>query len=265
MHFLTACFCILLISIHGNTDFESASLSAHIPPPHLPTNQTWIYNTHASSSSSLSSSSSSSFRNNNMHSPARNLLSYDLNTPISQLSTTKDLNMIALPENGFFSPTALAVFLRCTSPTAVVYWTTNNLPPTFASSSLTYDTPYLNLAQPYGCGRHLRVRAIATETTVDSVLHISEEIDRTYLVESAARPLSKMYFIPGIDTDSYFVRVNIETAAAERAQASSGQEFADFNTSLGVGTYYNQVIGLHLKSVCNDDALTGFEGGFSGQ
>ena len=39
-----------------------------------------------------------------------------------------------------------------------------------------------------------------------------------------------------------FVSVRLEMAAAARAQAAGGQEFADFSTELGVGTYIGQVM-----------------------
>ena len=53
----------------------------------------------------------------------------------------------------------------------------------------------------------------------------------------------------------------IEVPAAARAQVAGGQEFADFNTSLGIGTYSTQLKLLHLPSI--DRELGGFEGAFS--
>lgn len=50
--------------------------------------------------------------------------------------------------------------------------------------------------------------------------------------------------------------------AVARAQAAGTQEFADFFTELGVGTYSSQVTALHLPSL--DPDLTGFEGGVPG-
>lgn len=53
----------------------------------------------------------------------------------------------------------------------------------------------------------------------------------------------------------------IEVPSAARAQVAGGQEFADFNTSLGIGTYATQLKLLHLPSI--DPELIGFEGAFS--
>jgi hypothetical protein len=52
----------------------------------------------------------------------------------------------------------------------------------------------------------------------------------------------------------------MEMKAAARAQAAGGQEFANFSTNLGVGTYYNQLQPLQLPTL--DDDLNGFEGGY---
>ena len=53
----------------------------------------------------------------------------------------------------------------------------------------------------------------------------------------------------------------IEVPSAARAQVAGGQEFADFNTSLGIGTYATQLRLLHLPTI--DNELIGFEGAFS--
>jgi len=57
-----------------------------------------------------------------------------------------------------------------------------------------------------------------------------------------------------------FVSVALEMAAAARAQAAGGQEFADYSTNLGVGTYSGQVQPLQLPLI--DPDLNGFEGGY---
>jgi hypothetical protein len=59
----------------------------------------------------------------------------------------------------------------------------------------------------------------------------------------------------------YFARMAIEVPSAARAQVAGGQEFADFNTSLGIGTYATQMKLLHLPTI--DRELGGFEGAFS--
>jgi hypothetical protein len=52
----------------------------------------------------------------------------------------------------------------------------------------------------------------------------------------------------------------MEMAAAARAQSSAGQEFANFSTKLGVGTYWGQLRPLELPKI--DPDLNGFEGGY---
>lgn len=69
--------------------------------------------------------------------------------------------------------------------------------------------------------------------------------------------------MPGVETGGYFTRVGIEESAAARAQLAGGQEFADFATELGIGTYSDQLRLLHLPSI--DPDLDGFEGGFTGK
>ena len=49
--------------------------------------------------------------------------------------------------------------------------------------------------------------------------------------------------------------------ATARAQSASGQEYADFFSSLGIGTYADQANALFLPGLVPD--LTGFEGGFA--
>lgn len=50
--------------------------------------------------------------------------------------------------------------------------------------------------------------------------------------------------------------------ATARAQVVGQQEFADFYTELGLGTYEKQIQALHLPSL--DPDLLGFEGGYAG-
>jgi hypothetical protein len=57
-----------------------------------------------------------------------------------------------------------------------------------------------------------------------------------------------------------FVISQMEMAAAARAQAAGGQEFADFSSYLGVGTYPGQLAHIHLPDV--DPELNVFEGGY---
>ncbi len=89
----------------------------------------------------------------------------------------------------------------------------------------------------------------------------SELLTLEYIVEGSARPYSYGFLVPGIESGGYFVRFAMEVAGVARAQAAGGQEFADFFTDLGIGTYATQIDALNLMAMGN---LTGFEGGFAG-
>ncbi len=69
------------------------------------------------------------------------------------------------------------------------------------------------------------------------------------------------FFVPGLHGGGYFARVGLEMESKARAQLAGGQEFADFNTTLGIGTYQDQLRLIHLPSI--DPDLIGFEGGFA--
>lgn len=73
--------------------------------------------------------------------------------------------------------------------------------------------------------------------------------------------ISYGFLVPGVNGGGYFVRITLEMESKARAQLAGGQEFADFNTTLGIGTYQNQLRLIHLPSI--DPDLIGFEGGFS--
>mmetsp|Transcript_8789 Transcript_8789/g.14972 ORF Transcript_8789/g.14972 Transcript_8789/m.14972 type:complete len:537 (-) Transcript_8789:143-1753(-) len=92
-------------------------------------------------------------------------------------------------------------------------------------------------------------------------LYRSPEITRNYIVEATERPGGYCFLAPGVDSGGYFARMAIEVPSAARAQVAGGQEFADFNTSLGIGTYATQMKLLHLPTI--DRELGGFEGAFS--
>ena len=57
---------------------------------------------------------------------------------------------------------------------------------------------------------------------------------------------------------SIFLFVAFSFLPVNRAQAAGGQEFANFTSELGVGTYENQARPLVLPEI--DDDLSGFEG-----
>lgn len=181
-------------------------------------------------------------------------------TPIVNQVGSASINLYIYPDDGFFSPTALGVFMRAETAEAKVYYTIDGDSPTLSSRFLTYDSPYLHIDTPYLTGRNRTVRAVAAYFWIDGNLYRSEEVVRHYIVEAAARPHSYGFLIPGVEGQGYFLRVGLEMAAAARAQVSGKQEFADFNTYLGYGPYSSQLTALHLPSI--DPDLLGFEGGF---
>jgi len=58
------------------------------------------------------------------------------------------------------------------------------------------------------------------------------------------------------------VSVGLEMKATARAQSAKGQEFADFFSDLGIGTYPTQANALRLPELIPGVRLQGYEGGF---
>lgn len=184
----------------------------------------------------------------------------------------KRLKLYIDPPSGSFSPTALAVFARGSDPSSIVHYELDIAgvcnDPTHSSSSITYDSPYIELDTLFKGSRTRIFKVVATLSNAYGIFR-SEQYEYTYYVEAAARPHSYGFLIPSIESSGYFVRFRIEVPATARAQTSGGQEFADYFTNLGVGTYasnvnaqYPQIKALNLLSIDSD--LQGFEGGFSG-
>lgn len=71
------------------------------------------------------------------------------------------------------------------------------------------------------------------------------------------------FFVPGPETQGHFLSVALEMKATARAQSAKGQEFADFFSDLGIGTYKTQANSLHLPSLIPGLPLLGYEGGFA--
>lgn len=169
------------------------------------------------------------------------------------------------PPNGHISPAALGVFVRSNDPDAVVYWevfatgSTPVLPSLESLAPLTYDTPYIELDTPFKASRNRTLIVVAVVTDPEGNTR-SKQITLDYVVEGSARPNSYGFLVPGIESGGYFVRYGVEIAATARAQVAGGQEFADFFTNLGIGTYDTQIQAINLLEL--DPDLTGFEGGF---
>lgn len=193
---------------------------------------------------------------------SRRLAEETVNPAITSLTDKVTLKLHVLPGDGYFSPTALGIFLRAESSASRVYYTLDGTAPTLQGSRVLYSAPYVHVDTPYKVSRRRRLRAVAAEVGVDGFLYRSEEVDYRYVIEASDRPDAFGFFVPGVEGSGYFVRLGIEIAAAARAQVSGNQEFADFNTTLGLGPYSTQLRLLHLPSI--DPDLLGFEGGFFG-
>lgn len=168
-------------------------------------------------------------------------------TVITDLTSIIGLDLLIDPPDGHFSPTALGVFLRASSPDALIYYTLDGTAPHLSSKTITSTAPYLHVDTPFLAGRYRRLRAVAAEIRIDGEWHRSEEYDRTYIVEATDRPnrypllsssyvhdvFSFLFLVPGLETQGYFIRVGIEMAAEARAQLAGQQEFANFNSTLG--------------------------------
>ena len=108
--------------------------------------------------------------------------------PLTNATQRVELDLLITPEDGFFSSSALGVFMRCTSPGARIFYTLDGTAPTRLSNFVTYDQPYVHINTPFRAGRHRILRAVATETWIDGFLYRSAEITRRYIVEASERP-----------------------------------------------------------------------------
>lgn len=191
----------------------------------------------------------------------------DLN--ILQSST---LSIIYDPPNNHMEPAAISVFARGSDPTSVIYYeldtdgTTCN-DPTTSSTMITYNTPYIEVKTLFKGKRNRILKLIAVLFNDNGIpVYRSQQYELNYIVEGGDRPDSYGFLIPGTESNGYFLRFRIQVPATARAQSASGQEFADFFSHLGYGTYpstpYPQIEALNLVDI--DPDLQGFEGGFAG-
>lgn len=199
------------------------------------------------------------------------VLAIDLTTPIVDIEppipVSPSLTLIIDPPSGFFSPSALGVYIRASLPGAKIYYEVDSAVPTYNSPYLTRDTPYIQLNTPFGYGRQRNITVVAIN--VDGYGETrSEQYRLSYYVEGSSRPSAFGFLVPGVESGGIFIGVGIEMNATARSQSTGsnaaigGQEFADFFAHLGSGPYNNQVRPLPLRDI--DPTLTGFEGGFAG-
>ena len=185
----------------------------------------------------------------------------------SNITLSNSLILVVDPPDGHSSPAALGVFARASDPDAVVYYDENGNSPTFDSPKLTYKTPFIELDTPFKASRNRTIAMIAyleTENEDGTVTIVRSKLIRMkYFVEGSARENSFGFLVPGVESGGFFIKFGLEIAAQARAQVAGGQEFANFSSNLGIGTYDVQVAALDLVSL--DPDLTGFEGGFPGE
>lgn len=178
-----------------------------------------------------------------------------------ELSTELELKFD--PPYGHSSATALGVFVWASDPNARIYYEAEQdftfIDPTLNSSFATLAEPYIQLDTPFKASRNRTLTIVAVVVTEEGIFR-SEQHQIRYFVEAAERPFSYGFLIPGIESSGYFVQFGMEIEASARAQVAGGQEFADFFSELGLGTYENQIQALDLTAI--DPELIGFEGGF---
>jgi hypothetical protein len=166
------------------------------------------------------------------------------------------------PPEGHFSPKALGMFVWSNYKGVKFYFDEFGGLPTLNSSYASESRPYIQLTTPFKASRNrsITVVGVLADWKNPGNYFRSKQVTVKYFVEAAARPYSYGYLIPGIESGGYFLQFQLEVAATARAQPAGDQEFADFNTNLGVGTYSTQIQALDLLRIDKD--LTGFEGGF---
>lgn len=188
----------------------------------------------------------------------------DLITPISEqedIIFTPNHSVMYDPPNGTFTAHAMFLYVFSNTPSMRFYYDLLGGSPTLSSDYVESDTPYIQVKVPFlgTSDRHVVVVGVIQDE--EGQLYRTEQFNLTYIVESYERPFSYGHFIPGVESNGYFLQIGMEMVASARAQAAEKQEFADFNTRLGLGTYETQINTIHLPTI--DDDLIGFEGGFA--
>jgi hypothetical protein len=185
--------------------------------------------------------------------------------PINETSTIQfkpDISIYYDPPSGTVSPTALGIYVWSNYPTSKIYYELlTGKVPDINSTYATSAKPYIQVDTGFRVPRNRTVILIAVYEDDHGQLWHSKVVTLHYFVEAAARPNSFGYLIPGVESQGKFIQVALEVKATVRAQAAGSQEFADFFSTRGFGTYSSQVTALDLTAI--DPDLNGFEGGFS--
>ena len=165
-------------------------------------------------------------------------------------------------------PHALGLYVWCNNKDAKIYYNLDALgallPVTFDNEYVNFESPYIHISTPYQSGR-LRIVQLIAVVSSGASYKISSLLKLQYYVEGSDRPNSFAFFVPGVNSDGYFLKVAIENKASARAQSAGSQEFGDFYSKDGIGTYAATVTATsqasYLRLLDIDSDLTGFEGG----
>jgi len=188
-----------------------------------------------------------------------------------QYSST--LTILYDPPNNHMEPAAISIFARSNDPTSVIFYELDTdgktcSDPTTSSTMITYDTPYIEVKTLFKGKRNRILKLIAVIlNSIGKPIYRSQQYELNYIIEGGDRPDSYGFLIPSIESNGFFIRFRLQVPATARAQSASGQEFADFFSDLGYGTYpatpNPQIKALNLVQI--DPDLQGFEGGFAGK
>lgn len=221
----------------------------------------WLQSLCAEAENSLHSLSSSDFVDD-VTATARQLQSSSILTPVEQLyAELSTFEVYFDPPNGTASPTAMGIYVSTNLEPSRVYYDLLGNSPTLNSSYATAAAPYITVTTPFGVGRNRTIILVGTYTDNRGTIYRSKKITLYYFIEATARPNSYGYFVPGTESSGYFVQVKLEESAIARPQSATTQEFANFFSNLGIGTYNTQVTAISLTNI--DPDLEGFEGGFT--
>lgn len=146
------------------------------------------------------------------YSQSRRLLDYTsglIIVNITEIVFSEEMILLYDPPSGHFSPTALGVYVSVVgkySQTALVYYSFSKEGPTLLNSYATFTSPYIQVDTPFGASRTRTLTIVAIQEIPSGFIR-SKQHTLTYYVESLSRPYSYGFFVPGIETSGYFLRV----------------------------------------------------------
>ena len=136
-----------------------------------------------------------------------------LSTPIlsdNTISVDHSLTVFVEPPSGASCPTALGVFVRASVADAIIYYVIYDKLYAYTditSATTTYATykkPYIQIDTPYLAPRTRHLQLVAVSGNKRSVAY-----NLTYYVEAGSRPYSYAFFVPGLESSAYFLKVGL--------------------------------------------------------